>query len=281
MTAEFLSRHKHGLYWLHISLVVGTICLIVPVIAWTGGAVPSGFRALIIFVLTTVAFCQNQGLVHHCAHHLPKGPYPLGLYAARFLHYLGGLPYTKTRFAHRLHHAHLGSSLDPDRVGYESTTTVMKRLRYLVLIGPLRARFAPVDTSYALNAMSPDRRAQHERSCRRDWRLVGLTHLILMGLCGLYYPVVFAALLFANVLSNVREMAEHGNRGQGAYINLDVSVPGVLFFSTPGFWFHAVHHMDASIHYLDLPSVARRFTPKTNLPFLQRHSAVAYLFTGR
>jgi fatty acid desaturase len=281
MIRRFLSRHKHGLYWLHIGLVVGVICVAVPAIRWTSGELPSPWCALLVFAAATVAWCQNIGLVHHCAHHLPRGPRWLGVNTARFLHYLGGLPYTSIRFAHGLHHAHLGTPLDPDRVGYETTTTVGARLRYLLFIGPLRARFAPVDTAQAINEMSPERRAEHERLCRRDRRLVVLTHLLLMALCGLYYPVVFAALLFANVLSNVREMAEHGSHGHGAYVDIRVSPLGVLLFSTPGFWFHGIHHIDPSIHYLDLPFAAGGFEIKRNLPYLQRESAVAYLFTGR
>lgn len=278
---EFTSRHKHALGWLHIALVAGAIGVAVPVIAWSGGATPSVSRALLIFAIATVAWCQNIGLVHHFAHHLPHGPRWLGLYAARLLHYLGGLPFTSTRLAHRLHHAHLGTPLDPDRLGYESTTTIWRRLRYLLLIGPLRARFAPVDVSHAISAMSPERRAQHERRCRSDRRLVVVTHLVLIALCGLYYPVVVAALLVANVLSNVREMAEHGSDGSAAYVNLRVAPLGVLLLSTPGFWFHGIHHMDATIHYLDLPLASRTFPIKHNLPYLQRESAVAYLLTGR
>jgi len=282
MPAGFLSRHKHVLYWIHIGLVAGAICVAVPIIAWTGGLMPSRARAVLIFALATVALCQNLGLVHHCAHHLPRGPRWLGVGTARFLHYLGGLPFTQTRFAHRLHHAHFGTVLDPDRVGYLTTTTVWRRLRYVLFIGPLRAHFAPVDTSHAINEMSPARRAEHQRRCRRDWSLVVTTHLVLIPLCGLYYAVLFGALLFANVLSNVREMAEHGSNGRGAYVDIRPSPLGVLCFSTPGFWFHGVHHMDASIHYLDLPLAARTFATQGNsLPYLHRDNALVYLFTGK
>src|SRR4051812_10059938 len=105
---EFISRHKHALGWLHIALVIGTIAVVVPVIAWSGRTTPSLPRALLVFALTTIAWCQNIGLVHHFAHHLPRGPRWLGVHAARLLHSLGGLPFTSTRLAHRLHHAHLG-----------------------------------------------------------------------------------------------------------------------------------------------------------------------------
>lgn len=281
MVAELLSRHKDGLYWMHIGVVVGSVCIVVPAVAWTGSTLFSPWRALLIFAIATIAWCQNIGLVHHTAHRLPRGPRWLGLYTARILHYLGGLPYTKTSFAHRLHHAHLGTPLDPDRAGYETTTTPWRRLRYSLLIGPLRARFAPVDTSHAVESMSPPRRAEYERLGRRDRTLVVVTQLLLALLCGVYYPVVFAALLVANVFSNIREMAEHGDHGRGVYVDIRVSPIGVLFFSTPGFWFHGVHHMDASIHYLDLPLAAQTFTAKEDLPYLRRASASGYLFNAR
>jgi len=279
---EFLSRHKRGLNWLHIASVVATLCFLLPAVAWSAGPWPSPGRALFLFAAATVAWCQNIGLVHHCIHHLPAGPRWLGSATARFLNYLGALPYTQIRFAHLLHHAHLGTGRDPDRAGYQTTTTVWKRLRYLFLIGPLRARFAPVDTEQARRAMSPQHRTRYRRLVRRDRLLAAATHLALIPLYGLYYPILFAALLLANVLSNVREMAEHGSdTGAGAYVDLRVSPLGVLFVSTPGFWFHGIHHMDASIHYLDLPRAAGAFTVKRDRPYLQRRSAAAYLFTGR
>lgn len=278
---EFLARHKRGLCWLHIGSVIGTICVAVPAIAWSGGVVPSPGRALLVFAIATIAWCQNIGLIHHCAHHLPSAPRWLGLHTARLLHALGGLSYTEARFTHRLHHAHLGTALDPDRLGYESTRTLWRRLRYLVLIGPLRARFAPVDTAQARSKFSAERRAHHEQRCRRDRRLLVRTHLVLAVICGLYYPVVIAALLLANVISNAREMAEHGSRGQGIYVDIRVSPLGVLLCSTPGFWFHGVHHMNANIHYLDLPLAARAFEPDAALPYVRRASATTYLFTGR
>lgn len=278
---EFLSRHKYGLEWLHIGLVAGTICLVLPIIAWSGGAIPTADRGLLIFVVATVCFSQNIGLVHHFVHHLPRGPRRLGRATARFLNYLGGLPYTQIRFAHRLHHAHLGTPLDPDRAGYQTTTTLARRLRYLFLIGPLRHRYAPVDTTEALCAMSPARRSEHQRRYERDWRMVAATHLCLLVLYGLYYPVLVAALLIANVLSNAREMAEHGLDGAAAHVDIRVSPLGVLLLSTPGFWYHGLHHADAGIHYLDLPRAARRGAPRRPLPYVRRRGALTYLFLGR
>jgi fatty acid desaturase len=279
VSAAFVSRHKHALGWLHIGVVIGTLLVVVPLIAWTQPL--SLGCGVLVFVLSTVVFCQNIGLVHHCAHHLPYGPRWLGLATARILHYLGGLPYAQTRLAHRLHHAHLGTALDPDRLGYTTTTTIWRRLRYLLMIGPLRARFAPVDLSYAIDAMPAERRAAYHRQRRRDRRSVAATQLALIALCGWYYPVVVAALLAANVLSNAREMAEHGNDGAGAYVDIRVSPLGVLLFSTPGFWFHGAHHIDPGVHYLDLPGESASLAARASLPYLRRDGVVGYLFSGR
>jgi fatty acid desaturase len=278
---DLLSRHKDAVCWLHVSLVAGTLLVAVPLLRWTGSAVPTPSLTLLVLGLATLAWGQNIGLVHHFAHHLPRGPRWLGLWTARLLHALGGLGFTRTRFTHRLHHAHLGTGLDPDRIGYESTTTVWRRLRYLVLIGPLRARFAPVDVSQALAAMSPTRRAAFDAACRADRRLIVAAQLVLLGLCGLYYPIVVAALLLANVLSNLREMTEHGDHGRAAFVDIQPSLLGVLFISTPGFWFHGLHHSDATMHYLDLPVASRSKAVNGPLPHLRRRSATAYLFTGR
>lgn len=278
---EFLSRHRYGLEWLHIGLVAGTLCLVLPAFGWSGGWFPTAGRALLIFVVGTVCFSQNIGLVHHFVHHLPRGPRRLGRATARFLNYLGALPYTQIRFAHRLHHAHLGTPLDPDRAGYETTTTLARRLRYLFLVGPLRRRYAPVDTSRALSAMSAKRRTEHQRQCARDWRMVAATHLCLMVLYGLYYPVLGAALLAANILSNAREMAEHGHDGAAAHVDIRVSPLGVLLLSTPGFWYHGLHHADAGIHYLDLPRAAHGREPQRDVPYVRRRGALTYLVHGR
>lgn len=303
MTGVFLSRHKHVLYWLHIVLVLATLGVVLPLLAWTDTAWFSPGRALLVFVLATFAWSQNIGLVHHCAHHLPVGPRWLSIPVARLLHALGGLVYTKARFTHRLHHVYLGTAKDPDRLGYETTTSLARRLRHLLLIGPLRARFAPVDTEPARRGMSPQRRELHDRLERRDRRRMLLAQLLLIPLYAAYYPVVLAALLFANVLSNAREMAEHGNHGHAAYVDVRLSPLGVLFLSTPGFWFHGLHHLHAGIHYLDLPFVATQQRREANqpppgplvgkeggpwapdsrkvLPYLRRRGVLAYLFTGR
>lgn len=278
---EFLSRHKYGLEWLHIGAVAGALCVALPAVAWSGGGYPTASRALLIFLVATVCWSQNIGLVHHFVHRLPRGPRWLAAATARILNYLGGLPYTQIRFAHLLHHAHLGTPLDPDRAGYATTTTPAQRLCYLFLIGPLRRLFAPVDTAHAEDAMAPARRADHHRRCRRDWYLVAAAQLLLLALYGLYYPVVAAALIVANILSNAREMAEHGHQGGAAHVDIDVSPLGVLLLSTPGFWYHGTHHADAGIHYLDLPRASRDRQPRRDLPFVRRRSTAAFLITGR
>jgi fatty acid desaturase len=279
MAAELLSRHKHAFHWLHIIGVLGSLCVVTPAIAWSAPFSP--MRALLVFAIALVAWCQNIGLMHEGAHRLPRGPRWLGLSVVRFSHALGALRFTSTRFAHLLHHAHLGTERDPDRAGYATTTTVGKRLRYLAMVGPLRARFAPVDVSSALDAMAAERRGQHERDCRRDASLVVLVQLSLIPLFGLYYPVVMAALIAANVLSNVREMAEHGLDGQGAYVHIRVSPVGVSLLSTPGFWFHGIHHLHPTLHYLELPGRAAIGRSETDLPYVERAGAIRYLFTGR
>jgi len=271
-----LSRHKHALHWLHIGLVLAVLLIVAPWLSRIG----SGAALLWLFVVATVAWCQNIGLLHHFAHHLPYGPRWLGSAVASALHGLGGLGYTRARLAHRLHHAYLGTERDPDRLGYQATATFAGRLRHLFLIGPLRGRFAPVDIGEALQAMSATRRARFETQCRRDRVAIVLAHGVLLLLCGAGYAVVLAALLFANVLSNAREMAEHGDRGRVAYVDIRVSPLGLLLFSTPGFWFHGRHHLDAKRHYLDLPSHAGGFTEAANLPQLQRRGVVRYLLTG-
>jgi len=156
MVAELLSRHKHALHWGHIIGVLGSLCVAIPAVAWSAPFSPS--RALLVFAIALVAWCQNIGLMHEGAHRLPRGPRWLGVSIVRFLHALGALRFTTTRFAHLLHHAYLGTERDPDRAGYETTTTVRKRVLYLFMVGPLRARFAPVDVSSALEMMAAERR---------------------------------------------------------------------------------------------------------------------------
>ena len=279
MVAESLSRHKHAFHWLHIMAVLGSLCVVIPVIAWSAPLSP--LRALLVFGIALIAWCQNIGLIHEGAHRLPRGPRWLGLSIVRVLHALGALRFTATRFAHLLHHAYLGTELDPDRAGYETTTTPRKRLLYLLMVGPLRARFAPVDVSRALEGMAVTRRRQHERDCRHEAKLVVLVQLSLIPLFGLYYPVVLAALIAANMLSNLREMAEHGLDGQGVYVNIRVSPVGVLMLSTPGFWFHGIHHMEPGLHYWELPRHAAIGLTEPALPYVQRAGAIRYLFTGR
>src|SRR5262249_38899792 len=44
MVAELLSRHKHALHWLHIIAVLGSLCVAIPMIAWSAELSP--LRAL-------------------------------------------------------------------------------------------------------------------------------------------------------------------------------------------------------------------------------------------
>jgi hypothetical protein len=174
----------------------------------------------------------------------------------------------------------LGSERDPDKLGYRNKDTLAARVGYLLCIGPLRARFAPVDVSFALDALSSERRAQHYRRLRSESLLILAVQLCLALSCGRYYAVYAAALITANVLSNVREMAEHSWNGAAAHVDIRPSPLGLMVFSTPGFWFHGVHHMDPGVHYLDLPRAAQQTRPKGHLPYLQRDSAVRYLLRG-
>lgn len=281
MVARFLSRHKHALNWLHIAAVLGTLWLILPVIAWHASTDAGARTGVLIVVLATIAWSQNIGLIHHCDHVFPAGPRWLGRGTAVLLHSLGGLAFTSTRLAHGLHHAHLGTDLDPDRAGYQTTTTLLTRLRYLALIGPLRSRFAPVDLSAAFDRMSIVQRSAFAAACRRERLLSFILHGALACLTGRWYLALFVSLLLANVLGNVREIAEHGYNGRAAYVDIEPSPLGVLLFSTPGFWLHGLHHLDAGIHYLDLPLARRMQRGATDLPYLTRRSALGYLFTGR
>ena len=52
-------------------------------------------------------------------------------------------------------------------------------------------------------------------------------------------------------------------------------------FATPGFWFHGIHHMDAALHYFELPRHAAIGLTETTLPYVERAGAIRYLFTGR
>jgi hypothetical protein len=62
MAAELLSRHKHAFHWLHIIGVLGSLCVVTPAIAWSAPFSP--MRALLIFAIALVAWCQNIGLMH-------------------------------------------------------------------------------------------------------------------------------------------------------------------------------------------------------------------------
>ncbi len=233
-----------------------------------------------LLLASTIGFCQNIGLIHQLAHTLPPAPGKSGVIVARVMHAFGGLRYTSTRFAHHLHHRYLGTESDPDRHGYQLTTTFARRFGYLLLIGPLRAKWAPVDLRPFLTQMEAGQKARYETSLRKDhWYLLGIQGALLLSL-GVFYLPWFASLLLANACSNAREMAEHGNSGGAAYVNLKPSLTGVLFFSTPGFWYHGDHHTSPSLHYFELPLASPTIKPKTDLPRYARRGAISYLWAG-
>lgn len=280
MLATFLARYKQPIQWIHIALIV-LLCAVLPVAMnlwfmtkW------SLHGALAVFFLGLVGYSQNIGLMHEHVHRLPPGPRGLSRWVARFLYALGGLNFERGQTAHAFHHAFLGTSQDPDRNGYLMTVGLRNRLQYLLYIGPLRSKYAPVDLSVALNKMSREERRQYDLNCQRDQLLVVKVQLFMAVLGGVYYFPLLLSLIASNMCSNIREMTEHGSNGSAAYVNVKPSLAGFLFFSNPGFWFHGIHHMYPGIHYLDLPKSAGTYKPKENLPIHERRSYMKYLFTG-
>jgi fatty acid desaturase len=257
-----------------------TIGVTATVTLLTRGEWKPSFAAL-SFLFGLVGYSQNIGVVHECTHRLPPSPPSIGLATARFLHALGGLRFYSTRLAHRFHHAYLGTARDPDRRGYDNTnTTLFERLRYILFIGPIRSIFAPVDLRVAFDQMSPEKYQDFRRKSRFDEFLRVSLHFGFVLIFRWYYLSLFLALIGANMLSNVREMTEHGNRGSAAYVNIKRSLLGVLFLSTPGFWYHGWHHMYPEIDYWDLPLRSKKLTPKSDLPILSRKSYVKFMLFG-
>lgn len=101
-------------------------------------------------------------------------------------------------------------------------------------------------------------------------------HLVLLILLREEYWAVFAALLAANVLSNIREVSEHGDFGKAAYVNLKFNIFSLLFLATPGFWNHGVHHMHPEVHYLSSPLWASSLEEKEDLRVIQSRSIWRY-----
>lgn len=273
---DFLFRHSGKLFILH-TLLVGVFCL-VPSFMIHYMDLNASWRFLHLFTL--IGFCQNIGLIHEFAHR------PLHLMIARFYHALGGLRYSYAKLLHIDHHRYLGTSQDPDRNGYtEHTLTRSDRFLYLIFIGPLRNLWAPVDLTAALVRLPHAARIQLHREKIIDLLLLISIHLGLLLTLKTEYLWLFASLLVANILSNLREMTEHGrgSKGSAAYVNVRPSVVGVLFLSTPGFWFHGTHHQHPHIPYWMLPSEAnRQMAPHVlhELPFLERSSYWRYLWGG-
>ena len=277
---SFLSRHKHSLAWFHIAI---TLFLAVGIPLWIRFSPPfsqTTYNLLVVFFSGLIGFCQNIGIMHEFAHRLPTGPKRVGFWLARLMHSLGGLKFHRARLAHRFHHQYLGTEMDPDRLGYRTTTTLFDRVKYLLFIGPIRARYAPVDLEKPLSTFSPTRRSELEQLLKGDrfW-LFAVHGCLLLVLQGYYLPL-FGSLLTANLLSNIREVTEHGDFGGAAYVNIRPSFLGVLFFSTPGFWFHGSHHMYPHIHYLELPEFTKTMAPKDDYRFLKRTSYLKYICTG-
>lgn len=280
MLAKALSKYHARLYWVHLLLTLGLI-LSFPIWVWaTQPTTLFGVLPWALLLASTIGFCQNIGLIHQLAHILPPAPGKSGVIAARVIHAFGGLRYTSTRFAHLMHHRYLGTDEDPDRHGYQLTTTFSRRLGYLLLIGPLRAKWAPVDLQPLIAQMEAGQARRYHSGLEKDrWFLLGIHGALLLSL-GVFYVPWFASLLLANVCSNAREMAEHGNAGGAAYVNLKPSLTGLLFFSTPGFWYHGDHHTSPSLHYFELPLASPTIKPKTDLPRYTRPGVIHYLLAG-
>mgnify|MGYP001558755094 CR=1 FL=1 len=263
--------------WLHT--LASSLLMVMPWVLAPQLGNPYAFIAAFFF--STLGAAQNIGIVHEFAHRTPRGPRALSRAWAAFAHALGGLVFEKARTAHRYHHAFLGGPTDPDRHGYDQTTEGRwRRFRYLLLVGPLRGWFAPVELASVLAKLPQSAKDDYARKAWKDRVLLLLAQLVLIGGLGWFYLGYAASLIFANMLSNVREMTEHGNGGQAAYVNIKPSLFGVLFFSTPGFWYHGAHHLRPEIPYWELPSKAADILSKDDIPLLNRTSYLKYLWSG-
>lgn len=277
---HFLARRKNSLEWIHIGATL--LLMSSPLVMLSRQGVDWRFSNLLLaFVLCLIGFAQNIGLVHWFAHKPPAGPRRLGVGVARLMHVLGGLSYDRATTAHRFHHLYLGTPKDPDRHGYDETTrSFFQRVLYLGLIGPLRAKYAPVELKEHINSWPPAKRDLYRRNVRFDRALLIVIHSLLLAAGGWSYAVLFGALIFANVLSNVREMTEHGNQGSAALVNIKPSLTGLLFLSTPGFWYHGIHHDRPEIHYWELPLNSGISQRNLRIPMLHRSSYLRFLLTG-
>jgi fatty acid desaturase len=275
----FLAKYSPALVWVHTILSLGLLTF--PWIALRLQAETELLWILAAGVLSVIGAAQNIGIVHEFAHRIPRGPKWLGRAVAAFAHALGGLVFEKARTAHQFHHAFLGKDQDPDRHGYDHTTEgLFRRFRYLLMIGPIRGVFAPVELKPLIDKLAASEQKRFHAYCWRDRLLLVVTQGVLLAVLGPYYVGYFACLITANMLSNVREMTEHGNGGKAAYVNVRPSLIGVLFFSTPGFWYHGAHHIRPEVPYWALPLKAEGIQPHDQKPLLHRRSYLKFMLTG-
>jgi fatty acid desaturase len=269
----FLDRHRDFLMWCH-SLLTLTLCAALPVVIAFLGWNPAW-----IFLSSLIGFCQNIGLMHEMVHRRLKGPRWIGQAFSHLHHAVGGLQMRQAKFLHLSHHKYLGTDLDPDRLGYLTTKTFFEKARYLIFIGPLRKKFAPVDFASIFARLEENKKNELRTQVGIE-RLYNIAfHLCLLVCLREKYLLVFAALICANILSNIREVSEHGDFGRAAYVNLKPGLFGILFLSTPGFWYHGVHHMHPEIHYLSTPLWSSRAKAKGDLRYVKSRSVWRYFLS--
>lgn len=164
----FLHRHRDFLMWCH-SLLTLSLCTVMPVVFFHLGVNP-----LWTFLAALIGFCQNIGLMHEMVHRKLKGPRWLGIAFAHLHHALGGLQMHQAKFLHLSHHKYLGTELDPDRLGYLTTQTFFEKVRYLIFIGPLRKRFAPVDFESIFSRLEESKKAELRKQVKTSENGAGL-----------------------------------------------------------------------------------------------------------
>jgi fatty acid desaturase len=273
---SFLSKHKYKLEWLHFMVTIFLIFGSFAIFHSSKGVRVE--RDIFLFLLCIIGYCQNIGLMHTYSHHFVSKSRDVGILIARISHTIGGLSFTFGKQAHSLHHKYLGTELDPDRNGYnEFSNSVFKRLRYLLLIGPLRGIFAPVNIENILATWTKARRQKFFSIVKIERLAIVLFYASIVFVYRVDSLFLISSLICANFLSNIREVTEHGNQGKAAYVNIAPSAIGILFFSTPGFWFHGFHHIYANVHYLDLPLKCSGNCPEK---IILRKSYLKFLLTG-
>lgn len=294
LTLQRVLYKYHRLLFLSHTVVVAILCL-APIFLLRFFPIETSFFSVyfLLHVLCVVGFCQNIGLVHEFAHRTPFSKnFPfLNWLILLFFHSLGGLRTSMTIFLHLSHHRNLGKPDDPDRNGYtEHTLTRKDRLLYLFFIGPMRKWWAPVDVETGWKKLSEEERLQLSRRNFFECIFLAALHLLLLMILQTTYFHLLFCLILANIFSNLREMTEHGQGqlGKAAYVNMKPGIIGLLFFSTPGFWYHGTHHQHPHIPYWQLPFSSRLpdLIPANRLqieavPFLYRSSYFKYLWWGK